>query len=73
VPIPITRAQRDAIYEIVIDHLTTIGNVLLCVERREFAEAKGMGREFSEALRLVEDLGRSGAVARSLCIAPQGR
>jgi hypothetical protein len=36
----ITRAQRDAIYEIVIPHLTAIGDVWLCVKRREFAEAK---------------------------------
>jgi hypothetical protein len=46
----ITRAQRDAIYEIVIPHLTAIGDVWLCVKRREFAEAKKMGREFAEEL-----------------------
>jgi hypothetical protein len=40
VPLTITRAQRDAIYEIVIPHLTAIGDVWLCVKRREFAEAK---------------------------------
>ena len=38
------RAQRDAIYEIVIPHLTAIGDVWLCVKRREFAEAERMGR-----------------------------
>jgi len=64
VPLMITRAQRDAIYEIVISHLTAIGDVWLCVERREFAEAKKMGREFAEDLRLLEDLGWSETIDR---------
>jgi hypothetical protein len=45
VPLTITCAQRDAIYEIVIPHMTGIGDVWLCVKRREFAEAKKTGRE----------------------------
>jgi hypothetical protein len=60
----ITRAQRDAIYEIVIPHLTAIGDVWLCVKRREFAETKRMGREFAEELRLLEDLGWSETIDR---------
>jgi hypothetical protein len=57
VPLIITRAQRDAIYELVMDHLTGIGDVWLCVERREYATAKRLGREFYGDLRLLEDLG----------------
>jgi hypothetical protein len=57
VPLAITRAQRDAIYEMVISHLTAIGDVWLCVDRRDFATAKRLGREFAEDLRLLEDLG----------------
>jgi len=49
VPLTITRAQCDAIYKIMIPHLTAIGDVWLCVKRREFAEAKKMGREFAES------------------------
>jgi hypothetical protein len=64
VPLIITRAQRDAIYEIVISHLTAIGDVWLCVKRREFADAKKMGREFAEDLRLLEDLGWSETIDR---------
>jgi len=64
VPLTITRAQRDAIYEIVIPHLTAIGDVWLCVKRREFADAKKMGREFAEELRLLEDLGWSETIDR---------
>jgi hypothetical protein len=63
VPLTITCAQRDAIYEIVIPHLTAIGDVWLCV-KREFAEAKKMAHEFAEELRLLEDLGWSETIDR---------
>jgi hypothetical protein len=56
-PVTITRAQRDAIYEMVIMHLTAIGDVWLSVKRRDFADAKEMGRKFAEDLRLLDDLG----------------
>jgi hypothetical protein len=56
-PVTITRAQRDAIYAMVINHLTAIGDVWLSVKRRDFADAKEMGRKFSEDLRLLDDLG----------------
>jgi hypothetical protein len=56
-PVTITGAQRDAIYEAVITRLTAIGDVWLSIKRREFADAKRMGREFAEDLRLLEDLG----------------
>lgn len=63
-PLTITRAQRDAIYQVVIPHLTAIGDVWLCVRRREFADAKKMGREFAEELRLLENLGWSETIDR---------
>jgi hypothetical protein len=31
----ITRAQRDAIHQIVIPHLTAIGDVWICVRRHD--------------------------------------
>jgi hypothetical protein len=55
----ITRAQRDAIYELVVNHLSAIGDVWGCLDRREFATAKRLGREFAEDLRLLDDLGWS--------------
>jgi hypothetical protein len=64
VPLNITRPQRDAIYEIVVDHLSAIGDVWLCMNQREFAEAKKIGREFAEDLRLLEDLGWSQTIDR---------
>jgi hypothetical protein len=63
-PVTITRPQRDAIYEMVITHLTAIGDVWLCVKRRDFADAKAMGRKFAEDLRPLEDLGWSEAIER---------
>jgi hypothetical protein len=56
-PVTITRVQRDAIYELIIARLTAIGDVWLSVKRREFADAKRMGRELAEDLRLLGDLG----------------
>jgi hypothetical protein len=41
----------------VINHLTAIGDVWMCVDRREYADAKRFGREFAEDLRLLENLG----------------
>jgi hypothetical protein len=60
----ITRAQRDAIYEAVMTHLTGIGDVWICVQRRDFACAKRLGRAFAEELRLLEDLGWSESIDR---------
>jgi hypothetical protein len=53
----ITREQRDAIYEVVMNHLTGIGDVWIAVERRDFKDAGRLGRDFAEDLHLLEDLG----------------
>ena len=62
-PLIIAREQRDAIYELVMDHLTGIGDVWTCVERREYATARRLGREFYEDLRLLEVKGANSRVA----------
>jgi hypothetical protein len=54
-PVTMSRAQRDAIYELVITRLTAIGDVWLSIKRRESPDSKRMGREFAEDLRLLED------------------
>jgi hypothetical protein len=41
----------------VINRLTGIGDVWMCVDRREYAKAKRLGREFAEDLRLLAHLG----------------
>ena len=63
-PVTISRAQRDAIYELVVTHLTGIGDVWMSVDRREFATAKRLGRAFLEDLRLLEDLGWADTIDR---------
>jgi dihydrodipicolinate synthase/N-acetylneuraminate lyase len=55
----ITREQRDAIYEAVMNHLSGIADVWMAVEQRDFANAKRLGALFAEDLRLLEDLGWS--------------
>jgi hypothetical protein len=64
VPVTMTRAQRDAIYEMVVTHLAGIGKVWICVDRREFATAKRLGRAFAEDLRLLEGLGWAETIDR---------
>ena len=63
-PVTISRAQRDAIYELVVTHLTGIGDVWMSVDGREFATAKRLGRAFAEDLRLLEDLGWADTIDR---------
>lgn len=63
-PLTISHVQRDAIYEMVVDHLTPIGDVWICVGRCEYADAKRLGREFAEELRLLEDLGWAETIDR---------
>jgi hypothetical protein len=60
----ITRAQRDAIYEVVVTHLTGIGDVWISVDRREYAVANRLGRDFAEDLRLLDDLGWTQTIDR---------
>jgi hypothetical protein len=63
-PVTMSRAQRDAIYELVITRLTAIGDVWLSIKRRESPDAKRMGREFAEDLRLLENLGWAETIDR---------
>jgi hypothetical protein len=55
----ITREQRDAIYEVVMNRLSGIEDVWMALEQPDFATAKRLGRLFAEDLRLLEDLGWS--------------
>lgn len=69
----ISREQRNAIYELVLTHLTGIGDVWIEIENRDFARAKRLGRAFAEDLRLLDALGWSETIDRervTLAIAP---
>ncbi|MEV4423068.1 hypothetical protein AB0L40_24280 [Patulibacter sp. NPDC049589] len=56
-PVTITREQRDAIYEAVMNHLSGIGDVGLLVDNGDATSAQRLARTFVEDLRLLEDLG----------------
>ena len=67
-PVTITRTQRDAIYEMLINHLSGIGDVWLGVQRRDFADAKRLGRKFAKDLRLLEDPAHVAGHALDRCV-----
>jgi len=50
--------QREGIYELVRNHLGSIEDFWVALERtRDFATAERLGREFAEDFRLLEDIG----------------
>jgi hypothetical protein len=53
----IDRERRDALYELVLDHLSGIGDFWIAVEEKDFAKAERLGIEFGEDFRLLEDIG----------------
>jgi hypothetical protein len=56
----IDRDQRDGIYELVRNHLGSIEDLWLALERyRDYAKAERLGIEFNEDFRLLEDIGWS--------------
>jgi hypothetical protein len=55
--VTINGVQREVFYELVLDHLSGIGDLLVAVEHGDFATAERLGIEFGEDLRLMEDLG----------------
>ena len=56
--ITINREQRDGLYELVRNHLGSVGDLWDALERDEdFAKAARLGLEFSEDFELLEDIG----------------
>lgn len=56
--ITITQEQRDGIYELVRNHLGSVGDLFDALERdKDFATAARLGLEFSEDFELLEDIG----------------
>jgi hypothetical protein len=50
--------QRDGLYELVRNHLGSIGDVWMALEETEdFATAERLGIEFGEDFRLLHDIG----------------
>lgn len=56
--ITINREQRDGLYELVRNHLGSVGDLFDALEReKDFAKAEQLGLELAEDLRLLKDLG----------------
>jgi hypothetical protein len=55
--VTISGGQRQVLYEMVLDHLSGIGDLLLAVEQEDDATATRLGEEFAADLRLMADLG----------------
>jgi hypothetical protein len=56
--IAITAAQRDALYDQLLDRLSGIGDIEVAIEAENYDDAERIGREYSDDLRLLlDDLG----------------
>jgi hypothetical protein len=56
--ITINSEQRDGLYELVRNHLGSVGDLFDALERkRDFATAERLGLEFAEDIQLMQDLG----------------
>ncbi len=54
----ISGEQRDALYQLVRDHLGGLNDVWIAMEEnKDFASAERLGREFGDDFRLLDDLG----------------
>ena len=56
--ITIDSEQRDGLYELVRNHLGSVGDLFVALERdKDFATAERLGFEFAEDFRLLQDIG----------------
>jgi hypothetical protein len=55
--VTINGVQREVFYDLVLDHLSGLGDLALAVDKGDFATAERLGIEFGEDLRLMQDLG----------------
>jgi hypothetical protein len=54
----ITAAQREALYDQILDRLSGIGDIALAIQAEKYADAERIGREYCDDLRfLLDDLG----------------
>lgn len=54
----VTAAQRDALYDQILDRLSGIGDIEVAIQLENYGAAKRLAREYSDELRLLlDDLG----------------
>lgn len=51
------RQQRRAVYEMLRDRLSGLGDLYLALDRRDYATAERLAQEFGDDFRLLDDLG----------------
>ena len=54
--ITITREQRQPLHRLVTQHISGIGDVTMMIEAGKFSEAERFGLEYSEDIRMLDDL-----------------
>ena len=55
--IAIATHQRDALYELVLDRLSGVGDISTELDNKDYAAAERIATRFSEDFRLMRDLG----------------
>lgn len=55
--ITINGTQRQVLYELVLDHLSAIGDLALALRKEDYSTAANLGIQFEGDLRLMGDLG----------------
>jgi hypothetical protein len=53
----ITKAQRDALYDQILDRLSGIGDIEMEIRTEKYEAAKRLASDYSDDLRLLDDLG----------------
>ena len=65
--IAISAAQRDALYDQILDRLSGIGDVWVAASAGRFETAARLGQEYSDDLRLIlDDLGWGAGVGETI-------
>lgn len=53
----ITGKKRDAVHELLVEHLGGLGDVRIAIDRGDVETARRLAREFAEDFRLLDDIG----------------
>jgi hypothetical protein len=53
----ITGKKRNAVHELLIEHLGGLGDVRIAIDRGDLDTARRLAREFTEDFRLLDDIG----------------
>lgn len=69
-PPTLNPSERDALYGSIIVRLTGISDIYTAIEAEDWDEAERLSREFSDLLRLVQDLGWGDESREAVLTAP---